>query len=66
MEDKAQNNGNNSTQYIRSNNRGNTFDNMERNGKTEDALNPDYTNPPLGNNEQESASNEEDAEESKN
>ncbi len=43
------NSGNNSTQYIRSGNMGNTIDNKQRNTKVEDAMNPDYTNPPLGN-----------------
>lgn len=61
MEDNKQNSSNQSTQYIRSGNRGNTFDNMERNSKKEDALNPDYTKPPLGDKAQENASNAEDA-----
>lgn len=60
MEDNNKNSSNQSTQYIRSGNRGNTFDNMERNSKKEDALNPDYTNQPLGNKGQESAFNAED------
>jgi hypothetical protein len=41
-----------STQYIKSNNRGNTIDNTQRTTKEEDPLNPSYTNPPLGKKEQ--------------
>ncbi len=50
MEEREQNSSN-STQYIKSNNRGNTFDNTQRTTKEEDALNPSYTNPPLDNKE---------------
>ncbi len=57
MEENNQVNNNNSTQYIRSGNMGNTIDNKQRHSKEEDAMNPSYTNPPIGNKDQESTSN---------
>ncbi len=48
MEENGNADSNRSTQYIRSNNMGNTIDNKQRHTKEEDPMNPDYTNPPIG------------------
>jgi hypothetical protein len=61
MEEKNHADGNNPAQYIRSNNMDNTIDNKQRNTKEEDPLNPDYTNPPLGNKEKQFVANNSDA-----
>jgi hypothetical protein len=49
MDENNQSGNSHATQYIKSNNRGNTYDNAQRTTKEEDALNPSYSNPPLGN-----------------